>query len=220
MSSSSSRDAGPHQRSGPTPLRLIIALLGAHQRPAADPDDGAADDEDDPGAHDQRVLDGAARLRHQRQDQVPKPEREREPENERDHQRRRGKCRGLSPRVLARRNEQLAADQRWVDAIGQRDRDHSNRELEHRVKSIALRQVQQPLTVCRSITRAGSASSLPFSSRLTAVALLGRSARRPNSRSDRTICPARALDCRREAVLTTSPRAVKSLTSPAPTLPT
>ena len=120
------------------PLRLIIALLGAHQRPAADPDDGAADDEDDPGEHDQCVLDGAARLRHQRQDQVPKPEREREPESERDHQRRRGKGRGLSPRVLARRNEQLAADQRWVDGIGQRDRDHSHRELEHGVRSIAL----------------------------------------------------------------------------------
>jgi hypothetical protein len=40
-----------------------------------------------------------------------------------------GACRG---------NEQLAADQRWVHAIGQRDRDHSNCELEHGVGSIAL----------------------------------------------------------------------------------
>jgi hypothetical protein len=104
----------PISAAGPVPLPLIVALLGADQRSAADPVDGAAEDEDDPREHHQRVLDGAARLRHERQNEVSKPDREREAENERDHQRRHSKCRGLSPRVLARRNEQLAADQRWV----------------------------------------------------------------------------------------------------------
>jgi hypothetical protein len=64
------------------PLRLIIAVLVARQRLAADPDDGTADDESDPGEHDQPELDGAAGFGTSDMDQVSRPEPEREPENE------------------------------------------------------------------------------------------------------------------------------------------
>ena len=64
---------------------------------------------------------------------------------------------------------------------------------------------QRRSAALKSITRAGSASCLPFKVRLAAAASGTRVERRPNKRSERTICPAAADDCRRAAVLTTRP---------------
>jgi hypothetical protein len=101
-----------------------------HERSAADPDPRAARRQHNSGRGDQAVFDRPTRLRDERQDQVAESESEREAEYEGDDPGSQSKRDRLLPRVVRGGNEQLAADERRIDGIGQRDRDDGNRELQ------------------------------------------------------------------------------------------